>query len=312
MLKVANLKKSFGNMDVVNDISFEVAKGEVVGLLGPNGAGKTTTMRLITGFLEPNAGSITIDGIDSQEMPIEARKVIGYLPENAPSYHEMEVTDFLSYIGQLRKIPSHELSAHLKEAIELCDLGTVIGRPIGELSRGFKQRVSLAQALIHRPKLLILDEPTTGLDPHQIHEIRDLIKEIGKERTVILSTHIMQEVQAVCSRALIIARGKCVGQGTLQELIAGSHGAIRYFVKVRAEPKEIQSSIDKLRGIELAHIQPSNGNGIWQNLTLESESGEDQSETIFNWVVANKWSLGELRMEPHSLENAFLTLTKEH
>lgn len=310
MLRVENLQKRFGELRAVDGISFQVAKGEVVGLLGPNGAGKTTTMRLITGFLEPDAGQITLDGIDAVSDPLRVRQQIGYLPENAPSYHEMETTEFLGYIGRLRKIPKAELSLRMKEAIGLCDLGPAIGRTIGELSRGFKQRVALAQALMHLPKLLILDEPTTGLDPHQIQEIRDLIRAIGRERTVILSTHIMQEVQAVCSRALIISQGKLVGQGTLEELTTRSRGTARYFVKVRGDLREVREHLQQLEGMSLAETRPSNGNGEWHHLTLLSESKEDLSESIFRWIVAHHWSLGELRMESHSLENVFLELTR--
>lgn len=310
MLRVENLQKRFRELRAVDGVSFQVAKGEVVGLLGPNGAGKTTTMRLITGFLEPDAGQITLDGIDAAADPLRARRQIGYLPENAPSYHEMETTEFLVYIGRLRKIPKDELTPRMKEAIEMCGLGPAVGRQIGELSRGFKQRVALAQALMHHPRLLILDEPTTGLDPHQIQEIRELIRAIGRERTVILSTHIMQEVQAVCSRALIIAQGKLVGQGTLEELTTRSRGGARYFVKVRADLRQVREHLPQLEGISLAETRPSNGNGTWHHLTLLSESKEDLSESIFRWVVAHHWSLGELRMESHSLENVFLELTR--
>lgn len=218
MLEVKNLSKSFGTLQAVNHISFQVQKGEVVGLLGPNGAGKTTTMRLITGFLKPEEGDIIVGGVNAIENGAQVRRTIGYLPENAPSYHDMEVVAFLNYIARLRQIPHDQQSASIKEVVDICGLGTAVGRNIGQLSRGFKQRVCLAQALIHKPPLLILDEPTTGLDPHQIQEIRNLIKELGKERIVIFSTHIMQEVEAVCQRVIIMTRGEIVKQGTLEEV----------------------------------------------------------------------------------------------
>lgn len=308
MLEVENLSKSFGSVKAVNQVHFKISRGEVVGLLGPNGAGKTTTMRLITGFLKPDTGTITVNGVPVVEQPTEARKYIGYLPENAPSYHDMEVTEFLAYGLRLRKVPAELHHQRLKEAIELCALREVVGRPIGQLSRGYKQRVCLAQSLIHQPPLLILDEPTSGLDPHQIQEIRALIKEIGKERTVILSTHIMQEVQAVCQRVFIIARGQLVGSGTLAELTRG-RGISRYLAKIKAPRTEIEKQAPELKNLALDTFQGVNG--TWQQVVLTSERSEDLSEAIFHWVVKNHWSLGELRRETTSLEEVFLELTKE-
>lgn len=309
MLEVENLHKSFGTVRAVDGVSFSIQKGEVVGLLGPNGAGKTTAMRLITGFLKPDEGKITVDDVSALELPQKTREEIGYLPENAPSYHELEVIEFLNYVAALRKIPKGKQASYLKEVVELCGLGEVVGRPIGQLSRGYKQRVCLAQAMIHKPKLLILDEPTTGLDPHQIQEIRNLIKEIGKERTVILSTHIMQEVQAVCSRALIIAKGKLVGEGTLEELLKQSKGASRYFARIKASRKEIEKQATQLQGLTLEQFQ--NPNGTWQTVVMQSAETKDRSEEIFRWVVENRWSLSELRCETTSLEDVFLQLTKK-
>lgn len=310
MLTISRLKKSFGAVHAVDDISFDIRRGEVIGLLGPNGAGKTTTMRLVTGFLKPDTGTLKLEEIDILEQPQEARRHIGYLPENAPSYHEMEVTEFLVYAARLRALSKEEEQKGLKEIIALCGLGEVIGRPIGQLSRGYKQRVCLAQAMIHRPKLLILDEPTTGLDPHQIQEIRTLIKQIGQERTVILSTHIMQEVQAVCSRALIIAGGKLAGEGTLDELLAQGKGKGRYFARIRAPRDAIEKKMEDLKGLRLETFQPGS-NGLWQSIVMESEDQADRSEAIFNWVVQNNWSLSELKSERTSLEDVFLELTKK-
>lgn len=304
------MSKAFGSVQAVNNVHFNIKRGEVVGLLGPNGAGKTTTMRLVTGFLRPDAGGVTVNDIPVAANPIEARRHIGYLPENAPLYHDMEVTEFLTYAMRLRKIAPARQNGCLKEAIELCALQEVAGRPIGQLSRGYRQRVGLAQALIHQPPLLILDEPTSGLDPHQIQEIRNLIKEIGRERTVILSTHIMQEVQAVCQRALIMAKGKLVGEGTLDELKQKGQGLARYITKIRAAREIIEQKSAGLKDLTIENLSPAS-NGTWQEVILTSERPEDLSETIFRWVVQNNWSLGELKRETTSLEEVFLELTKQ-
>ena len=310
MLQVENLHKSFGPVRAVGGATFSIKKGEVVGLLGPNGAGKTTTMRLVTGFLQPDSGTITVQGISVVENPIEVRRRIGYLPENAPLYHDMEVTEFLTYAMRLRKIDPARQTKHLKEAIQLCALQEVVGRPIGQLSRGYRQRVGLAQALIHQPPLLILDEPTSGLDPHQIQEIRNLIKEIGKERTVILSTHIMQEVQAVCQRALIIAKGKLVGEGTLEELTQKGQGMARYIAKIKGPQEMIRQKSADLKDLTIEQFGPI-ANGTWQQVVLKSKKPDDLSEAIFRWVVQNNWSLGELRRETSSLEEVFLEMTRQ-
>lgn len=310
MLRIANLFKSFGPITAVHGISMEVHKGEVVGLLGPNGAGKTTTMRLVTGFLTPDTGEIEVAGIDVLRNPREARRAIGYLPENAPSYHDMEVLEFLTYMGRLRQMPAPALSGALRETMALCGLAAVAGRTIGHLSRGYKQRVCLAQALLHKPKLLILDEPTTGLDPHQIQEIRTLIREIGKERTVILSTHIMQEVQAVCSRAFIISRGRLAGEGTLDELLRKGKGGNRYSARIKAAPQAIEGGVEALSGFALEDLHPYK-NGSWQEVTLSHTAPEDKSEEIFRWVVERGWSLAELKCETASLEEVFLELTQK-
>ncbi|MDO8494012.1 MAG: ATP-binding cassette domain-containing protein [Deltaproteobacteria bacterium] len=310
MLRVEGLHKSFGSVSAVQGVSFSVKKGEVVGLLGPNGAGKTTTMRLLTGFLKPDQGSVTVNGIDALKNPQAACRQIGYLPENAPSYHEMEVTEYLTYILRLRSVPLEKHTNFLKEAIRLCGLGDVVGRPIGVLSKGYKQRVCLAQALIHQPPLLILDEPTSGLDPHQIQEIRNLILEIGRERTVILSTHIMQEVQAVCQRALIIAGGKLVGEGTLEELTGRTKGVSRYVTRIRATKEELQAQAKTLPSLLIEGFA-GGMNGTWQLVMFRGTAPTDQGEEIFEWVVKNHWKLGELRREAASLEDVFLELTKK-
>ena len=309
MIEVGGLQKSFGTVAAVRDISFSIAKGEVVGLLGPNGAGKTTTMRILTGYLTADAGRAVVAGVDVVQDSIAARKKIGYLPESAPLYTDMEVTEFLAYIARLRGVGSDALSTALKRVIASCGLGDVIGRDISELSKGYKQRVGLAQALIHEPDVLILDEPTSGLDPNQIQEIRKLITDLGRERTVILSTHILQEVEAMCGRALIMNKGQIVGQGTLTELSALRSGKARYTALIRAAESVIRERATQCSGFTLQGVRPLNGDN-WQQVELAGGTQNHDGEKIFQWVVQNGWQLRELRAETASLEDTFRELTQ--
>lgn len=308
MIKVEHLFKSFGNVKAVNDVSLEVKKGEVVGLLGPNGAGKSTTMRIITGYLTPDNGKVLVNNTLVTHASLENRRQIGYLPENAPLYLDMEVTDLLNYVASIRGLSKNDRTARIREMVEVCGLGDVVGRPIGCLSRGFRQRVGLAQALIHQPKILILDEPTSGLDPNQIVEIRGLIKKIGEERTVVLSTHIMQEVEATCSRAFIINEGSLVGQGTLNELLAMRGGTTRYHVSIKAKRDEIKEKSKSLTDLSLTSFENVSENS-WQRAVFNSNKKEGRGEELFKWVVANGWALKELREERASLEDVFRSLT---
>jgi ABC-2 type transport system ATP-binding protein len=309
MIDVGGLQKSFGNIAAVRDISFSISKGEVVGLLGPNGAGKTTTMRILTGYLTADAGRATVCGIDVVADSVAARRKIGYLPESAPLYTDMEVTEFLTYIARLRGVSSDKLSFALKHVIAVCGLGDVVGRDIAELSKGYKQRVGLAQALIHEPDVLILDEPTSGLDPNQIQEIRKLIIDLGRERTVILSTHILQEVEAMCSRALIMNKGQIVGQGTLTELSALRSGKARYTALIRAAESTIRERAAQCSGFTLQGVRSLNGDD-WQHVELAGGTQDHDGEKIFQWVVQNGWQLRELRAETASLEETFRELTQ--
>ena len=222
MIKVENLAKSFGAKRAVDGISFEVVKGEVLGFLGPNGAGKSTTMRMITGFIPPSAGRVTVCGFDVAENPIEAKRRIGYLPEAAPSYGEMPVLAFLNFAAEMRGLRGEEQRKAVRRVVGLCHLEGVLGQSIETLSKGFRHRTGLAQALIHDPEVLILDEPTDGLDPNQKHEVRALIGEMGRDKAIVFSTHILEEVEAACTRAIIIDRGRIVANGTPQELKARS------------------------------------------------------------------------------------------
>ena len=220
MIKVENLSKSFGLKRAVDGISFEVGKGEVLGFLGPNGAGKSTTMRIITGFIPPSAGRISVCGFDVTENPIEVKRRVGYLPEAAPSYGEMSVLSFLNFAAEMRGLQGEERRKAVRRVVGLCHLEGVLGQTIETLSKGFRHRTGLAQALIHDPEVLILDEPTDGLDPNQKHEVRTLIREMGSSKAIIFSTHILEEVEAACTRAIIIDRGRIVANGTPQELKA--------------------------------------------------------------------------------------------
>ena len=309
MIRVHELSKAFGNVRAVDGISFEIARGEVVGLLGPNGAGKTTTMRLITGYLMADGGNVTVDGIPVSESSVDARRRIGYLPENAPLYTDADVVEYLDYIGGLRGIPSRERAGKVRAMVEACALNEVVGRRIGQLSKGFRQRVGLAAAMIHEPPILILDEPTSGLDPNQIAEIRGLIRAIGRERTVVLSTHILQEVEATCSRALIMNAGQLVGAGTIAEL--KHHCAFRsqYTVTARAPRERIERQATKLSGFAIQRWL-SEPDEERQRFVLTSESAGDRSEEIFQWAVSEGFVLSEIGREAASLEQVFQRLTQ--
>ena len=233
-IKIQNLSKTYGTQRAVDDISFEVAKGEIVGFLGPNGAGKSTTMKILTGYLPATEGSAEVNGFDVKTSPLQVKSSIGYLPEHNPLYLDMYVREFLEFTGSLYGLKGKTLQIKVAETIEMVGLGLEKHKKIGQLSKGYRQRVGLAQALIHNPDVLILDEPTTGLDPNQLIEIRDLIKSVGKDKTVIFSTHIMQEVEAICDRVVIINRGKIVANCTLSELKKGGKGIEDVFRELTA------------------------------------------------------------------------------
>jgi ABC-2 type transport system ATP-binding protein len=308
MISVKHLTKSFGRTVAVDDISFEVSKGEVLGFLGPNGAGKTTTMRILTCYLAPDSGTATVAGYDILEDSLEVRKRVGYLPENAPLYLDMDVVSYLRFVAEVRGIPHDEVTRRIRRMVDVCGLGSVLGRNVGELSKGFKQRVGVAQTLIHDPEILILDEPTTGLDPSQIIEIRELIKQIGQERTVILSTHILPEVEATCSRVLIINEGEIVATGTPAELqsVAGGEDSVHVSLRVAGAPAD-----DALAGIpsvtSVAKVGESAGGYV--RYLIKAKEGVDIGEEVFRAAVQNGWTINELHRETLSLEDIFLRLT---
>jgi ABC-2 type transport system ATP-binding protein len=263
----------------------------------------------MAGYLTPDAGAITIDGLPVTEDSIEPRRRIGYLPENAPLPSDLEVTEYLSYIAHLRGIPAGARTARIRDMVETCGLAAVVGRAIGKLSKGYKQRVGLAASMIHTPTILILDEPTSGLDPNQILEIRDLIREIGRKRTVVLSTHILQEVEATCSRALIINAGKLVGHGTIEELRRRAGGAATYTIALRAARPAIEEKLRALSGVTVREWL-SEETTERQRVVLADDDSSDHSEELFRWAVENGFALSELSRESATLEEVFRELTR--
>jgi ABC-2 type transport system ATP-binding protein len=308
MISVTSLTKTFGKTVAVNNISFEVNKGEVLGFLGPNGAGKTTTMRMLTCYLTPDSGSANVAGFDVLSDSLEVRRRVGYLPENAPLYLDMDVISYLRFVADVRGIPREQWAQRIRRMVETCGLGSVVARNVGELSKGFKQRVGLAQTLIHDPEILILDEPTTGLDPSQIIEIRELIKEIGKERTVVLSTHILPEVEATCSRVLIINEGEIAASGTPEELHAIAGGEDSLYVSVKSGGTQVAETIGQIPGVASVTRVGEAGAGYSRYL-IKTRDGGDIAELLFTAAVESGWTLNELRRETLSLEDIFLRLT---
>jgi len=307
MIEVRELTKSYGTTIAVNQVTFDAHAGEVLGFLGPNGAGKTTTMRILTCYLSADAGSATVAGYDVFEESVEVRKQIGYLPESAPLYADMGVIEYLNFMTQVRSLPKSQRKARTRAVIDICGLEDVIQKDIGELSKGYRQRVGLAQSLIHDPPILILDEPTSGLDPSQIIEIRNLIKDIGQEKLVLFSTHILPEVSATCSRILIINDGKIVANGTPDELAHQAKGEDIVHIAIRAPQEAIEAKLDTLAFVaQWNHVKTDDGVLGYQ---ITAEQGSDTAEALFHVVVENGWSLTELRQESVDLEDVFLNLT---
>jgi ABC-2 type transport system ATP-binding protein len=307
MIEVNRLKKSFGPVLAVDDVSFEVKRGEVVGFLGPNGAGKTTTMRMLTCFLRPDSGLATVAGHDILAESFEVRKSIGYLPEDAPLYSDMSVIDFLGFIADVRRIPDGTRGGAIARVADVCGVSSVMKRPIGELSKGYRQRVGLAQALIHDPQILILDEPTSGLDPAQIREIRGLIKTLGEEKTIILCTHILPEAQATCGRVLIIDRGAIVAGGTPEELSAKTAAKETVRVTVVSPPADLLSLIESLPFVEEAWVIERSD----ESFTFGARTASDipLSQELYKFAADRGWVLSELAKQKVSLEDVFLHLT---
>ncbi|NUN12868.1 MAG: ATP-binding cassette domain-containing protein [Myxococcales bacterium] len=314
MIKVANLQKSYGDFQALRGISFEVPRGQIVGFLGPNGAGKTTTMKILTCFMSPTAGSVTVDGHDVYDNPVEVRKKIGYLPESTPLYSDMIVYDYLQYVAEMREIPKSRRHDRIATITRQCGATKFIGQEIGTLSKGQKQRVGLAQAMIHEPQILILDEPTSGLDPNQIVEIRTLIKEVGKNHTIILSTHNLPEVLQTCDRLLIIHQGNIVADGTPAELEASAAREARVLLQVAQpenSPMDQDAARHRLSRITHVHsvaVAPGAGKSI--RFEIQSDIGTDVRPDIFNLAVDEGWTVVELRRDSLDLEGIFRKLTQ--
>lgn len=311
MIEVSRISRDFGTFHAVNDVSFSIPTGQIVGLLGPNGAGKTTTMRMITGFLQPTSGSILIDGEDISKNPVESKRKIGYMPESAPLYGEMIVKDYLDYVARMQgQNPDEKVPLLCRE----CGLKEVMHKNISELSRGYRQRVGLAHALMNDPEILILDEPTSGLDPNQITEVRSLIKEIGKTRTVIISTHILGEVEMLCSRVIIISGGKLVADSPTEKLRENYGNNIKIKAVVSASEKELLQVLNSIDGISNIEVSPvkedSNGKSLLQAL-ISVHEGKEIRSLVAKSLIENGFELYELCVIKNSLEDVFHALTKD-
>ena len=306
MIAVNGVSKNYGSVIAVDDLSFTVDRGEVVGFLGPNGAGKTTTMRMITGTLQPDKGEVLFDGTPITEDLTEAKRRVGYLPEANPLYDEMLVADYLQHVADLRGLSLDDTRMGIASAVEETALATVFYRPVGECSKGYRQRIGLAAAILHRPEVLILDEPTEGLDPNQRVEIRRLMGNLGKERTVLLSTHVMQEVEATCSRLVILSRGALAAIGSVQDLLANQSGRARYIVE--AQGAGVTETLSGLSGVSGHTVEEVEGR---VRVTLEAITEEDLRPKIFSVARDNNWMLWELHRERASLEQVFRDLTSE-
>ena len=302
MIRVEHLTKYYGERLAVDNISFDIAKGEIVGLLGPNAAGKTTTMRMLTGFLMPTKGDAYVDDCNMLTNSLEGRRLIGYMPESTPLYMDMTVRDYLTFFGRLRGLSAKYTRTRIDEVVELCNLEEYIDVILGKLSRGFKQRVNVAQAIIHNPKVLILDEPTVGIDPIQVAQTRNLIKALGKEHTVLISTHILPEVSVICSRVIIIHRGKIVAEDNIENLSAILKGGHRVKVEVKGPADKIA---DKLRGLPGVKRVMREGDFY----ILETSKDIDARPRITETIVRNGWSLLSIDTVEMSLEEIFLQLT---
>ncbi len=306
MIEAISLKKTFEFTTAVNHVSFSVRRGEVVGLLGPNGAGKTTTMRMLTGYYEPTEGTVKIGGMDIRHNRREVQQLIGYLPESASSYHDMLVCDFLDFVAEARNLSPEAKRRGIERAVSAVGLQQYFYRPINQLSKGYKQRVGLAASLVHDPDVLILDEPTSGLDPNQIAEIQELLKKLSQEKTILLSTHILSEVEAVCRRAIIVSEGRIVYDDLIAK--AGSSDISRFVVKIKGGDVTAESAAGAL-GITPDRVQVSHQDGYIQ---LKVMGNDINGEKIFTAAVAQNWVLSELYQERRSFAEVFRSLTGGH
>ncbi len=306
MIKVENLTKRYAGVTAIDDLNFEVEKGEIVGFLGPNGAGKSTTMKILTGYLPATAGRATIAGFDVFEHSIEARRRLGYLPENTPLYTDMRVGEYLRYRARLKGVPGSKLRERVGDVVELCSLREVERKIIGALSKGYRQRVGLADALVHDPELLILDEPTIGLDPNQIRHVRELIKNLGGKRTVLISTHILPEVEIMCSRVIVIHEGRIRASDTAENLLRNHRSLGSMRVEAKVADDGAGDALARLPGVKGVTVERD---GDWSVFQLRLDANADPSEDV--WRLANEkhWNVREMTRRRSTLEDVFVELT---
>lgn len=313
MISVSQLTKSYGHVTAVDHISFDVARGQIVGFLGPNGAGKSTTLKMLTCYLPPTSGTATVNGFDIFHQSHEVRENLGYLPENTPLYTEMKVSEYLDFRGRLRGMDRAARNKRIDYVVERCWLGNVRDRVIGRLSKGYRQRVGLADSLLHNPAVLILDEPTVGLDPTQIRETRKLIRDLGGDHTVLLSTHILPEVEAVCDRAVVIASGKLVAQGTPEELRTSRRMSARVLIECKGPAKEVESALSRVSGVSKVEVLTPHASADknYNTFALRPREGQDVREEAASTVTRNGWPLREIRLEHATLEEFFVQVTAQ-
>jgi len=308
MIQASGLTHYYGPQPAIEDVNFRVKRGEVLGFLGPNGAGKTTTMRIITGFMPPTQGKVTLGGYDVVEQSLQARRKVGYLPETVPLYTEMSVASYLNYMGTLRGMEPKRIKLRISEVIDVCRLGDYRKTIIGKLSKGFRQRVGIAQAILHEPEVLVMDEPTIGIDPIQVVETRKLIQDLGKQQTVVLSSHILPEVSMICGRVLIIHQGRIVAEDTPDNLAQRLQGVDQLQVEVGGPPSEVLPALQRVKGVtEVTHRRQQNRDVY----VVKVQQGQDLRDEISRAVISSGWSLLNLQQVGMSLEDIFLRLTTQ-
>jgi ABC-2 type transport system ATP-binding protein len=313
VISVSQLTKAYGHVMAVDHISFEVDRGQIVGFLGPNGAGKSTTLKMLTCYLPPTSGTAKVNGFDIFHESHEVRENLGYMPENTPLYTEMKVSEYLDFRGRLRGMDRASRKKRIDYVVERCWLGNVRERVIGRLSKGYRQRVGLADSLLHNPAVLILDEPTVGLDPTQIRETRKLIRDLGGDHTVLLSTHILPEVEAVCDRAVVIASGKLVAQGTPEELRTSRRMSARVLVECRGPVRDVESALTRVSGVSKVEMLTADASADknYTTFALRPRDGQDVREEVASTVTRNGWPLREIRLEHATLEEFFVQVTAQ-
>ena len=306
MIKVENLTKRFAGQTAIQNLNFEVGKGEIMGFLGPNGAGKSTTMRILSSFIPPTSGRASIAGFDIFDQSLQARAHLGYMPENVPLYNDMRVNEYLDYRAALKGVPYRRMAERVGDVIELCGLKEVEKKVIGALSKGYRQRVGLADALVHEPDLLILDEPTSGLDPNQIRQVRDLIKNLGRQHTILLSTHILPEVEMTCSRVIIINKGRIEACDTPENLLGQIRTASGVVLEAKIGSDDGREQLSKIAGVRDVS---ASSEGDWKIFSLRVESGADVREEVFRMARDRQWTVRELSQRKATLEDVFVEIT---